>query len=82
MSALASEKKVAAAIEQDHDHDHDQDDEPVKFVESETHETLMAYDPASKMPVLVTLVWSCALIGFGLYLAYYLFPDLAAWGKP
>ncbi len=55
-----------------------------ELVESNTdrHETLMAYDPSSRIPILVVLVWVCAFTSLGIYCASYYFPDLAAWRAP
>jgi len=55
----------------------------VPMVESTTdrHETLLVYDPSSKVPWAVVLVWVCALIGLGTYLVTLYLPDLAAWSK-
>lgn len=54
------------------------------LVESPTdnHETKMAYDPSSRIPILVVLVWVCAFASLGLYCASFYFPDLAEWRKP
>ncbi|MFO0763013.1 MAG: hypothetical protein U0359_41640 [Byssovorax sp.] len=49
---------------------------------SDRYETPMEYDPTAKVPVVIVLVWSCAIIGFISYMAVYLFPDLALWGNP
>ena len=55
-----------------------------ELVESATdnHETLMAYDPSSRIPILVVLVWVCAFTSLGIYCASFYFPDLAAWRAP
>lgn len=57
---------------------------PPDLVESpaDTHETKMAYDPSSRVPWLVILVWVCALTGLGIYCASFYVPDLAAWRTP
>ncbi|MEP7123085.1 MAG: hypothetical protein ABJE95_19310 [Byssovorax sp.] len=54
------------------------------LVESATdnHETKMTYDPSSRLPILVILVWVCAFTGLGIYGASFYFPDLAAWRAP
>ena len=54
------------------------------LVESTTddHETKMAYDPSSRIPILVILVWVCAFTSLGIYCASFYFPDLAAWRAP
>jgi hypothetical protein len=54
------------------------------LVESATddHETKMAYDPSSRIPILVVLVWVCAFTSLGIYCASFYFPDLAAWRAP
>ena len=54
------------------------------LVESTTddHETRMAYDPSSRIPILVVLVWVCAFTSLGIYCASFYFPDLAAWRAP
>jgi hypothetical protein len=54
------------------------------LVESTTdnHETKMAYDPSSRIPILVVLVWVCAFTSLGIYCASFYFPDLAAWRAP
>ena len=54
------------------------------LVESATdsHETKMAYDPSSRIPILVVLVWICAFTSLGIYCASFYFPDLAAWRAP
>ncbi len=49
---------------------------------SDRYETLMEYDPSAKVPIIIVLVWICAIIGFAAYLGTYLFPDLALWGSP
>jgi len=56
-------------------------DTPV-FIESETSETVMAYDESSRVPWWVIFVWVIAIAGFAMYLIRYLFPDLALWGAP
>jgi hypothetical protein len=79
MSAVASKAKVAAVpapsameaglpdlVESTNDH----------------HETKMAYDPSSRIPILVVLVWVCAFTSLGIYGASFYFPDLAAWRAP
>ena len=55
----------------------------VPMVESTTdrHETLLVYDPSSKVPIPVVLVWICALIGLGTYMVTLYLPDLALWAK-
>lgn len=60
------------------------DPDPIPLLESEgdTHETTMAYDPSSSLPILVVLVWVVALGSLGLYAASFYFPDLAAWRAP
>ena len=59
-------------------------DRPGDLVESvkDDHETWMTYNESSRVPWWVVFVWVCALAGFGIYLARYLFPDLALWGAP
>lgn len=54
------------------------------LVESPTdnHETKMAYDPSSRIPILVILVWVCAFVCLGIYCVSFYYPDLAAWRKP
>ena len=49
---------------------------------SDLYETVMEYDPSSRVPIIVILIWVCAIVGFVAYMATYLFPDLALWGKP
>ena len=49
---------------------------------SDDHETKMAYDPSSRIPILVVLVWVCAFTSLGIYCASFYFPDLAAWRAP
>lgn len=49
---------------------------------SDRYETLMEYDPTAKVPIIIVLVWICAIVGFVAYCATYLFPDLALWGSP
>jgi hypothetical protein len=49
---------------------------------SDLYETALEYDHTSKMPVLVLVVWVCAILGFLAYMAVYFVPDLALWGKP
>ena len=49
---------------------------------ADTHETKMAYDPSSRVPVLVILVWLCAFTCLGIYCASFYYPDLAAWRTP
>jgi hypothetical protein len=55
---------------------------PMEEHPSDLYETALEYDHSSRMPILVILVWVCAVIGFASYLAAYYFPDLALWGKP
>ena len=50
--------------------------------EQDRFETLIEYEPSSKLPAPVVLVWLCALIGLGAYLVSFYLPDLALWGKP
>jgi hypothetical protein len=45
-------------------------------------ESLIEYDPTSKVPIVVALVWVCAVVGLGAYAIMWLFPELALWGKP
>lgn len=79
MSAVASNAKPSAAAD------------PAKMeaglpdlVESATdkHETLMAYDPSSRIPILVVLVWVGAFVSLGIYCVSFFLPDLAAWRAP
>ena len=79
MSALASKSKSAAVAGPDA-----MEAGLPDLVESATddHETKMAYDPSSRLPVLVVLVWVCAVASLGLYCASFYFPDLAAWRAP
>ena len=49
---------------------------------ADTHETKMAYDPSSRIPVLVILVWVCAFTCLGIYCISFYYPDLAAWRRP
>jgi hypothetical protein len=49
---------------------------------SDLYETRMEYDPTAKVPIIIVLVWICAIIGFAAYLGVYLFPELSLWGKP
>jgi hypothetical protein len=49
---------------------------------ADTHETKMAYDPSSRVPALVILVWVCAFTCLGIYGASFYYPDLAAWRTP
>ncbi len=53
------------------------------MVESDTdrHETHLVYDPSSRIPLPVILVWVCAVIGLGTYLVTLYLPDLALWVK-
>ena len=51
------------------------------LVETEVSETKMTYGEG-KLPWLVVAVWVCALSGLGVYLASYLIPELALWGRP
>lgn len=53
------------------------------MVESDTdrHETLLTYDPSSRLPVPVVLVWICAFLGLGAYMITLYLPDLALWQK-
>ena len=69
MSAKASEPALAG---------------PEPMVESETdqHETILQYDPTSKMPLPVVLVWICAFVGLGAYMVTLYLPDLALWAQP
>ena len=48
----------------------------------DTHETRMAYDPSSRIPIAVILVWVCAFTCLGIYCASFYYPDLAAWRQP
>lgn len=45
-------------------------------------ETVLEYEPDTKLPVPVVLVWICALIGLGAYCVTLYFPDLALWRGP
>ena len=73
MSAAESETPAATAEEG-----------PGAFVESagDEHETQMAYDASSRVPWWVIVVWAFTVIGFVAYVARYVFPDLAQWGRP
>ena len=59
-------------------------EKPGAQVESQADrfETLIEYDPTSRVPIVVVVVWVCALIGLGTYAVTLLLPDLALWGKP
>jgi hypothetical protein len=97
MSGAASEskggaKKKAAAPEKETDKAAEAkaaapaaaEEAPGPMVESQgdRFETLMEYDPKSKVPFAVVLVWACALIGLGTYTVTLYFPYLALWGSP
>lgn len=56
--------------------------EPSVEHNSDLYETRMEYDPTAKVPIIIVLVWVCAIVGFVAYCATYLFPDLALWGNP
>ncbi len=53
-------------------------------IESQTdrHETRLEYDPTSRVPIPVVIVWICALIGLGAYTVIWLLPELSLWGRP
>jgi hypothetical protein len=53
-------------------------------LESQTDraETRLEYDPTSKVPIPVVMVWICALVGLGAYTVTWLLPDLQTWGAP
>jgi len=55
--------------------------EPMVESETDEHETLIEYNPTSKMPIPVVLVWVCALIGLGVYGVTLYLPDLTLWYK-
>jgi hypothetical protein len=55
--------------------------EPMVESETDEHETLIEYNPTSKMPLAVILVWICALVGLGTYMVTLYLPDLALWYK-
>lgn len=78
MSALASNAKPSAGAPAE------AEDGPAVLTESvkDDHETTMAYDPSSRIPLLVVLVWVCAFTSLGIYCASFYFPDLAAWRAP
>jgi hypothetical protein len=75
MSAVASKATVAAPAAA-----------PAEVPEIEDagdrKESLIQYDPTSKVPIVVVLVWVCALVGLGAYTITWLLPELALWGKP
>ncbi len=79
MSAVASKAKSAAVAEPA-----EMEAGLPDLVESpaDTHETRMAYDPSSRVPILVILVWLCAFTCLGIYCASFYYPDLAAWRTP
>jgi len=79
MSAVASEAKSAAVAAPA-----EMEAGLPDLVESpaDTHETKMVYDPSSRIPVLVMLVWACAFVCLGIYCASFYYPDLAAWRTP
>ena len=54
---------------------------PGPMTESDHFETQLEYEPGAKLPILVVLVWVCALVGLGAYSMTYFVPDLALWGK-
>jgi hypothetical protein len=56
--------------------------EPSVEHNSDLYETRMEYDPTAKVPIIIVLVWICAIVGFVAYCARYLFPELALWGSP
>jgi hypothetical protein len=49
---------------------------------SDRKESIIAYDPTSRVPIVVVLVWVCALVGLGAYTITWLLPELALRGKP
>ncbi len=49
---------------------------------ADAHETRMAYDASSRVPLLVILVWVCAFTCLAIYGISFYYPDLAAWQKP
>lgn len=49
---------------------------------ADAHETKMTYDPSSRVPVLLMLIWACAFVCLGIYCASFYYPDLAAWRRP
>ncbi len=73
MSAVASEAKQAAAQAAEPPEIESQDD---------SHESRIEYDPTSKVPLPVALVWICALVGLGAYTIVWLLPELQLWGAP
>lgn len=50
--------------------------------DGDLYETRLEYDPKGGFPFLVIAVWVAALVGLGVYVAAFLFPDFAQWGKP
>ena len=79
MSAVASEAKSTAASGPA-----EMEAGLPDLLESATddHETKMTYDPSSRIPILIVLVWVCAFASLGIYCASFYFPDLAAWRAP
>jgi hypothetical protein len=46
------------------------------------HETRMAYQEGTRMPLYVMAVWACAMIGLGIYFFLHYLGDLQKWGRP
>jgi hypothetical protein len=57
-------------------------DRPLVESASDLHETWMTYDPSSRVPRFVVVVWVGAMIGLCIYLAMFYFADLGRWGRP
>ncbi len=54
------------------------------LVEDKTdeHETKMAYQPGTHLPLYVVGIWACALVGLGIYFFMHYLGDLQKWGAP
>jgi len=77
MSAAASKAVVEAAAS-----DEMVTGAPLVESANDSHETLMTYDSASRVPWWVVAVWISCMAGLVAYMVFYLFPDLAKWGAP
>lgn len=49
------------------------------FIESDQSETVLPYNPTSRVPVPVMAVWAVLLLSYVAYTIVYLLPDLMLW---
>ena len=56
--------------------------EPLTESARDEHETRMTYDPTGRLPLIVAVIWICAMLAFSIYFFRYYLADLRLWGSP